>query len=109
MTEAEANPACGRRRLKILGIRARHALNCNDFDGARRQFLEALAAALVDGCSDRPGLLARDAFALDCAFRPPGFSASNYETIWRLMLSFDVFNGPQHSVDAVAEALGPYF
>jgi hypothetical protein len=109
LTEAEANPARDRRRPQILAIRARHALNSNDFDGARRHFAEALAVAVVDGCGDRPGLLARDAFALDCAYRPPGFSASNYERHWRLMLSFNVFNGPQHSVEAVAEALGPYF
>lgn len=32
----------------------------------------------------------------------------NHERHWRLMLSFDEFNGSQHSVDAVAEALGPY-
>lgn len=109
LTEAESNPACDQRQPQILGIRARHALNTNDFDGARGHFSEAIAAALVDGCGDRPGLLARDAFALDCAIRPPGFSAGNYERHWRLMLSFDVFNGPQHSVEAVAAALIPHF
>lgn len=109
LVEAEANPARDRRQPQILRIRALHALNSNDFDGARRHFSDALAVALVDGCGDCPGLLARDTFALDCAVRPPGFSASNYERHWRLMLSFDVFNGPQHSVSAVAGALDPYF
>lgn len=109
LAETEANPARDRRQPQILGIRARHALNINDFDGARRHFSDAIAAALADGCGDRPGLLARDAFALDCAVKPPGFSASNYERHWRLMLSFDVFNGPQHSVEAVAVALRAYF
>lgn len=108
LVEAESNPAKARRRPQILSARARHALNSNDFEATRRSYADALAAALDDGCGDRPGLIARDLFAVDSVLRPRGFSAGNYERHIRLMLAFNVIEG-WHEPEKVAEGLRDYF
>lgn len=108
LDEAESNPSKTRRQPQILSSRARHALNSNDFETARRYFAEALDAALSDGCGDRPGLIARDLFAVDSVLRPRGFSAGNYERHIRLMLAFNVIEA-WHEPEKVAEGLRDYF
>lgn len=108
LDEAESNPSKTRRQPQILSSRARHALNSNDFETARRCFAEALAAALSDGCGEQPGLIARDLFAVDSVLRPRGFSAGNYERHIRLMLAFNVIEG-WHEPEKVAEVLRDYF
>jgi hypothetical protein len=108
LAEAESNPAKTRRLPQILSSHARHALNSNDFEATRRYFAEALVAALDDGCGDRPGLIARDLFAVDSVLRPRGFSAGNYERHIRLMLAFNVIEA-WHEPEKVAEGLRDYF
>ncbi len=109
LEEAESNPARERRKPQLLNARAKHHLRSNEFHQARVVLADALQASLGDSCGDLPGFIARDAFALDCAVKPNGFSVKNCERYWRLMLSFAITSGPELSLEEAARRLEPYF
>lgn len=109
LKHADENPARSRRLPQLLNAHAKHHLRSNEFDQARLRYDDALQACLSDSCGDLPGLVARDAFALDCAIKPNGFSIGNCERYWRLMLSFAVSPGPDLSLEQVAQQLEAYF
>lgn len=85
LDEAEASEGYELWKAAILQYKAKHLLACNDFEGAGKQFREALEAGLERNCGALRGEVARDCLAVEVANRK--LIVNNHQRYYREMLA----------------------
>lgn len=85
LDEAESSPAYMLWEAAILQYKAKHLLACNDFEGARKLFREALEAGRKRCYGTLRGEVARDCLALEVANQK--LIVNNHEKYYKEMLA----------------------
>lgn len=94
-------------RAPLLNLRAKHRLMQNDFEGARVEFKDALAACSKRNFGPLRGEVARDGWATEMA--SVGFIPNNQEIYYRHMLMHGMFSEEPISIEDAAVWCEEYF
>jgi hypothetical protein len=108
LEEAEGSEGLSLWKAPILQYHAKHLLACNDFEGAAKQFREALDAALERNYGRLRGEVARDCLAVEVANQK--LIVNNHEKYYRDMLAGGVVEGDElPSIEDTAREAADYF